>query len=95
MRPRRSGRPDAQTITFAKQPNGAIGNSRTLHATASSGLAVTFKVDASTSPAGTCTLSGSHNATVHYVKAGSCIVDARQAGNANFTAAPQVSGRSS
>ena len=82
--------PDRQTITFASQPNGAVGGSRTLHATASSGLAVTFKVDAATSPSGACTLSGTHNATVHYAKAGSCVIDARQAGNADFTAAPQV-----
>ena len=82
--------PDAQTITFAQPAKGAVGGSRTLHATASSGLAVTFKVDAAPAPAGACTLSGSHNATVHYVKAGSCVIDAKQAGSALFTAAPQV-----
>ncbi|MFT3790615.1 MAG: hypothetical protein QM741_05975 [Rudaea sp.] len=52
-------------------------------ATASSGLAVTF---GSQTPS-VCTVSGS---SVSIVSAGSCIVAANQAGNANYSAAPQV-----
>ena len=82
--------PDAQTISFAQPAKAAVGGTRTLHATASSGLAVTFSVDAATHPAGACTLSGAHSATVRYRQAGSCVIDAKQAGNSLFTAAPKV-----
>jgi hypothetical protein len=34
-----------------------------------------------------CTVSGS---TVSYAAAGSCVIDANQAGNATYAAAPQV-----
>jgi hypothetical protein len=36
---------------------------------------------------GVCTVSGS---TVTYTAAGNCVVDANQAGNDSYTAAPQV-----
>jgi hypothetical protein len=37
-----------------------------------------------------CTVSGTNGATVSYTGAGSCVIDANQAGNANYTAAPTV-----
>jgi hypothetical protein len=74
-----------QTITdfTATPPSGAIGESSTLSATASSGLAVTF---GSTTPA-ICTVAGS---TVSYLAVGTCTVTADQAGDASFNPAPQV-----
>ena len=63
-----------------------MGSSATLSATASSGLAVVLSVDPASS-AGACTLSGN---TVKYTGLGSCIIDANQAGNAAYAAAPQV-----
>ncbi len=67
-------------------PGGAvIGGSYTIAATASSGLAVTFTADGSS--AGICTVAGS---TVTFVGAGTCTIDANQAGNGSYQAAPQV-----
>jgi hypothetical protein len=60
-----------------------VGASATARAIASSGLPVTF----ATSTTGVCTLSGS---TITAVSLGTCAVTADQAGNASFTAAPQV-----
>ena len=54
--------------------------------TASSGLAVSLSVDAS-STTGACSVSGG---VVSFTGVGSCVLDANQAGNANFAAAPQV-----
>jgi hypothetical protein len=51
-----------------------------------SGNPVTFSVDASSGP-GVCSLNGS---TVSYLAAGSCVIDANQAGNANYADAPTV-----
>jgi eukaryotic-like serine/threonine-protein kinase len=80
-----TGKP--QSITFNKPPSyGYVGSSATLSATASSGLPVTFSVDHGSGP-GVCTLSGS---TVTYTAAGSCIIDANQAGNGTYAAAPQA-----
>jgi hypothetical protein len=82
--------PRTQTITFAQPARGAVGGSRTLSATASSGLPVAYTVGAATNPAGACTVSGAHGATVHYLKTGSCVVDASQPGNALYLPAQQV-----
>jgi hypothetical protein len=74
-----------QTITFAGPadtsyvPNGSVG----LSATASSGLTVSF---ASNSP-GICSVSGSM-ATI--LAAGTCMIAADQAGDANYAPAAQV-----
>jgi hypothetical protein len=51
-----------------------------------SGNPVVFSVDPS-SGTGVCSVSGT---TVSYLTAGSCIVDANQAGNTNYQPAPQV-----
>ncbi len=75
-----------QTITFTSVPPSsvAVGGSYTVSATASSGLAVTFSSATST----VCTVSGS---TVRFTAAGSCRINASQAGNASYNPAPTVS----
>lgn len=78
--------PATQTITFtdpadrAYAPNASVA----LTATASSGLTVSL---ASTTP-GVCSVSG---ATATVLAAGTCTINATQAGNANVSPAPQVS----
>jgi Bacterial Ig domain/Cadherin-like domain len=77
-----------QTITFTSTaPAGAKvgGTPYTVTATASSGLTVTFTIDASATSV--CSISGS---TVSFTAVGTCVIDANQAGNANYNAAPQV-----
>ncbi len=75
----------AQTISFTQPGNQTLGTAPpALMATASSGLAVSFT---STTP-GTCTVSGS---ALNLVAVGTCIIDARQAGNSSFAAAITVS----
>ena len=77
----------AQTITFAPPATGSVGGGTTLSATGgASGNPVSFTIDG-TSTAGACSLSGS---ALTYTGVGNCIVDANQAGNANYNAAPQV-----
>lgn len=79
-----------QTISFTAPAPGVVGGSATLSATGGgSGNPVVFTVDTS-SGAGVCAVSGS---TVRYAATGSCVIDANQAGNSNFTAAPQVQRR--
>ena len=76
-----------QLISFTAPASGTAGGSAALSATGGgSGNPVVFSVDASSGP-GTCTVSGS---TVTYTAAGSCVVDANQAGNRKNAAAPQV-----
>jgi hypothetical protein len=77
-----------QTITFSSTPpsGAAVGGPEyTVAATASSGLPVVFS--ANPSSAGVCNVSGS---TVSLTGAGTCTVDANQAGDANYQPAPQV-----
>jgi hypothetical protein len=73
----------AQTITLASPPASAAYKSTfAVSATASSGLGVTF------TSSGSCTNSG---ATYTMTKStGTCSVIANQAGNSNYSAAPQV-----
>jgi hypothetical protein len=78
----------SQTITFTSTaPASATfsGPTYTVTATATSGLAVTFTIDATASTV--CSISGS---TVSFIGVGTCVIDANQAGNANYNAAPQV-----
>lgn len=74
-----------QTITFTSTlpRSAAIGNTYTVSATASSGLAVSFSSSTSV-----CTVLGS---TVKFIAAGTCTISANQAGNASYNAAPTVS----
>jgi len=83
--------PAAQSISFAGPGTGTVGGSATLSATGGgSGNPVVFSVDSS-SGTGVCAVSGTNGSTVSYAAAGSCVIDANQAGSANYTAAPQDS----
>jgi uncharacterized membrane protein YjjB (DUF3815 family) len=78
----------SQTISFTSTPPGSAvvgGASYQVAATATSGLAVVFS--AAPSSAGICTVSGS---TVTLVGAGTCTINANQAGNGTYLAAAQV-----
>ena len=75
-----------QTITFTSSApsNATVGGSTyPVTATATSGLAVSL----SSATTAVCTVSGS---TVSFVGAGACTINANQAGNTNYIAAPQV-----
>jgi len=77
-----------QAITFANPGPGVAGQSATLTASGGgSGHPVTFSVNAS-SGAGVCSVSGT---TVSYLAAGTCVIDANQAGGGGYQDAPQVS----
>jgi len=75
----------AQTITFATLAAQIFGATPTLTATATSSLAVTFT---SSTPA-VCTITT--GGTLAFVKAGTCTINADQAGDASFLPAPQLS----
>jgi PKD domain len=78
----------SQTITFTSTAPSATtvgGTPYTVTATASSGLPVSFTIDAASSSV--CSISG---ATVSFVGPGMCTIDANQAGNSNYDAAPQT-----
>jgi len=78
-----------QTITFTSTaPSGATAGGAPYSATAtsSSGLVVTFGTG---SPA-VCTSGGTNGATFNFTAVGTCIVNAAQAGNANWNAAAPV-----
>jgi uncharacterized protein YhjY with autotransporter beta-barrel domain len=72
----------SQTISFGPAPSLAVGGTATVSATASSGYSVTL----TSTTTSICTISG---VTVTGLKAGSCVIAANQAGDANYSAAPQ------
>lgn len=74
-----------QTITFNNPGSQNFGTSPTLTATASSGLAVTF----SATTTAVCSITSGGALT--FVSAGTCTIDADQAGDAATTAATTVS----
>jgi photosystem II stability/assembly factor-like uncharacterized protein len=77
--------PANQTITFGSLPNRKFsGTTYTLHATASSGLPVSYSVGSTDS----CAVSG---AKLTLTGAGSCTVTAAQSGNSSYVAAQPVS----
>jgi peptidoglycan/xylan/chitin deacetylase (PgdA/CDA1 family) len=81
----------AQTITFVGPSSGAVGGTAALSATGgASGNPVVFSLDA-TSGAGVCALSGTNDAQVSYLVAGSCVIDANQAAGGDYGAAATVS----
>lgn len=85
-----SGTPGSQTITFPNPGPGVVGQSATLTATGgASGNPVVFSVDPA-SGSGVCSVSGPNGATVNYLAAGSCVIDANQAAGHGYDAAPQV-----
>jgi len=78
-----------QSIAFTSSvpSSPTVGGTYTVSATGgASGNPVTFTIDA-TSTAGACSITGS---TVSLLGVGNCIVDANQAGDTNYAAAPEV-----
>lgn len=74
----------AQTITFNNPGTQNYGTAPTLTATASSGLTPTF----SSQTTGVCTISSGGALT--FLTAGTCTIDADQAGNGTYLPAPQI-----
>ncbi len=80
---------ESQTVSFTSSvPSDATagGASYTPTATATSGLGVTFTIDAS-STSGTCSIA---SGAVSFSSPGTCIIDANQAGNNDYLVAPQM-----
>jgi len=75
--------PEAQTITFANPGTQTVGTPLTLSATATSGLTVSF----TSTTTSVCTVSGTQ---ATFVAAGTCTIDANQAGNSTYAAATMV-----
>jgi len=78
-----------QVITFTSSvpSSPTVGGTYVVSATGgASGNPVTFHIDAA-STKGACTITGSK---VSFTGTGTCVVDANQAGNANYSAAPEV-----
>lgn len=76
----------SQTITFNQPTTPAnAGTSTPLVATSTSGLTVAFTTPSAST---ICTITG--GTTVNYIGAGSCVINANQAGNATYSAATQV-----
>jgi hypothetical protein len=83
--------PIAQVITFTSTPPSPAltGGSYTPAATGGgSGNPVTFSIDPA-STTGACSISS--GGVVSFTAAGTCVIDANQAGNANYAPVPQVS----
>jgi hypothetical protein len=79
----------AQSISFTAPTSALVGGSATLSAKGGgSGNPVVFTVDPAS--AEVCSVSGTNGATVNYTAAGTCVIDANQAGNGTYVAAPQV-----
>ena len=77
----------SQSISFFAPSSGTISSSASLSAIGGgSGNPVVFSVDPSSGP-GVCTVSGIE---VTFGRTGTCVIDANQAGNDDYTAAPQV-----
>jgi hypothetical protein len=78
----------SQTVAFtstAPSPATVGGPTYSVSASASSGLPVALSVDAGASSV--CSLTGSK---VSFIEEGTCTIDANQAGDSNYAAAPQV-----
>ena len=77
----------AQTITLPRTlPTGAVIGGPTYTPMASGGVSgnpVIFSIDASATSV--CSITGG---VVSFAAAGSCVIDANQAGNANYNPAP-------
>lgn len=76
--------PANQSISFGTAPTLVFGGTGTVSAASTSGLAVSYTTS---SPACTVNLT---TGLVSALAAGSCVIAANQAGNANYNAAPQV-----
>jgi len=75
--------PESQTINFGVPPGQTVGAVFNLSASASSGLTVSF----TSLSMGICTVSGT---TVNLLSAGTCTIQATQAGNASWAPAAPV-----
>jgi hypothetical protein len=85
--------PAPQAISFTGPSSGTVGATVTLSAAGGgSGNPVVFTVDAASGP-GVCSLSGPDGATLSYLEADTCIIDANQAGSSQWATAPQVQAR--
>ncbi|WP_107111577.1 Ig-like domain-containing protein [Shewanella algae] len=73
-----------QTISFSNPGAQSFGTTPTLTATASSGLAPVF----SSNSTGVCTITTT--GTLNFISAGSCSINADQAGDSSYNAAPTV-----
>jgi uncharacterized repeat protein (TIGR01451 family) len=81
--------PIPQAISWTPPTTGLVDAPATLSATGGgSGNPVVFSVDPS-SGAGVCAVSGPDGTTLAYNAAGTCVVDANQAGGAGYNAAPE------
>ena len=79
-----------QTISFTAPATGTVGTPATLSATGGASTSpVVFTIDG-TSGAGVCNVTGTNGTTLNYTAPGTCKVDANQASDANYNAAPQV-----
>ena len=82
--------PVPQAISFTPPALGVVGQSATLSATGGgSGNPVVFSVDAA-SGAGVCSTTSIDGTVLDYTQAGTCVIDATQAGNASYAAAPTL-----
>ena len=78
----------AQTISFTSTAPAAAVVGGTYNVTATGGASgnpVTFTIDATATSV--CSISGT---TVSFIGAGSCVINANQAGNGSYNAAPQA-----
>jgi hypothetical protein len=79
-----------QSVRFTAPAQGWAGHSVTLAAAGGgSGEPVKFAVDPAGDP-GACAVSGARGATLTYEAAGQCVIDANQAGDVQYQAAPQA-----
>jgi hypothetical protein len=74
------------TVTSARPGSARVGSTYSPAATATSGLPVAFSIDVSSTP-GSCSIG---RGTVKFTGTGTCIIDANQAGDAEWAAAAQV-----
>src|SRR5262249_24859581 len=80
----------SQSITFTTPASGSVGGSATLSATGGgSDNPVVFSVDPNPDPK-VCDVPDPNGTTVNYTAAGTCVIDANQAGNATYADAPTV-----
>ncbi len=77
---------ESQTLTSGPLPSAYLSDTYDLAVTSSSDLPVTYAIDPATTN-GSCSLEGS---TLTFSAVGTCVVDADQAGDASYTAAPTL-----
>jgi hypothetical protein len=81
----------SQDISWPSEPtSGTYGEGVTLSAAGGgSGNPVVFSID-DTSQTGVCSVSGTDGTSLSYTGVGTCVVDANQAGNIDYSAAPEL-----